>query len=298
MEITPSSLRGLRTTFSTIFRNALSEAAVWHPKLAMTVPSSSSQNDYGWMAALPKMREWLGERVVHNLQAQSYAIKNKTWELTIGVKREDIEDDNLGIYQPIVAELGRVARKQPDDLIVDLLKNGQARLGYDGQNFFDTDHPTGVGGSGSQQNYWASGKALSIDNYFDVRAKMASFKGESGDPIGVTPNLLVVPPALEKTGKTILTAENDAAGATNIARGTAELLVIPELAGQDTTWYLLDTTRAIKPFVLQTRRGVELVAKTNPDDDNVFERNEYLYGASTRNNAGYALWFLAAKAVG
>jgi phage major head subunit gpT-like protein len=44
------------------------------------------------------------------------------------------------------------------------------------------------------------------------------------------PRLLIVPPALEAAGLEILNAERDAAGATNVWRGTAELLVVPWLA--------------------------------------------------------------------
>jgi len=44
------------------------------------------------------------------------------------------------------------------------------------------------------------------------------------------PNLLVVPPALEHAGLTILNAERDQYGATNVYKGTAELLVVPWLA--------------------------------------------------------------------
>lgn len=36
-----------------------------------------------------------------------YAIAEKPWELTIGVDRDDIETDNLGIYNPMFQEMGR-----------------------------------------------------------------------------------------------------------------------------------------------------------------------------------------------
>lgn len=306
MEITPDNLRALRTQFSGIFREAYGEEPVFYSKLSTSVPSSTSQNDYGWMAKSPKMREWLGPRVVQNISAQTYTLKNRTFEATIGVKREDIEDDNLGIYSPLMAEMGAQVKKQPDDLIIHLLQNGHAEECYDGQFFFDTDHPIGDTVPGTQQNYWASGKALSVDNAMAVRAAMMSFKGEGGRPLGVRGSLLVVPPALEHTALKIAKGEigletttspaNLAAGTSNVAKGLFEVMVIPELAGQDTTWYLLDVTRRVKPFVFQKRRAPAFVSKTNLSDDNVFYQNEFHFGADARNNAGYALWFLAAKA--
>ena len=73
----------------------------------------------------------------------------------------------------------------------------------------------------------------------------------------------------------------------------AKVLVLPELAGDDTAWYLLDTSKPIKPFIVQERRAADFTALDKPDDQNVFLRNQYLYGTSWRGNAGYALWQLA-----
>src|SRR4051812_14906752 len=101
MDLTPANVRALRTTFNRDFRGAYDTTAVWYPELATTVPSSSKQNDYGWMADLPQMREWLGARVINNLITHSYTLLNKTWELSFGVPREDIEVDNLGVYTEV-----------------------------------------------------------------------------------------------------------------------------------------------------------------------------------------------------
>ncbi len=305
MEITPQNLRNLRTTYSGIYRAGYTGAQPWSPKVAMEVPSSTSQNDYGWMQDLPRMREWLGERHIQNLAASSYVIKNKEYELTIGVRRPDIEDDNLGLYNPMMAEMGRQAAKHMDDLIVDVMQGGHAQLTFDGQNFFDTDHPNDPNSqaAGTQQNYWASGKALGAATYAEIRAAMMTYVGANGRPLGITPNLLVVPPQLEAAARVILHADiiaqtvgGNTTTATNVLKGTAELLVVPELANEATAWYLLDTTRAIKPFVFQRRKAPEFVEKTSNNDDNVFHHNKYLYGIDCRDNAGYGLWFLAAKA--
>ena len=58
-------------------------------------------------------------------------------------------------------------------------------------------------------------------------------------------------------------------------------------------WYLLDTTKAIKPFLFQERLPYALHALTKDEDENVFMRDEYLYGVRARSNVGYGLWQLA-----
>ena len=55
--------------------------------------------------------------------------------------RDDIEDDNIGIYTPLFTELGRASASFPDELVFPFLKAGFNTTCYDGQYFFDTDHP-------------------------------------------------------------------------------------------------------------------------------------------------------------
>lgn len=295
MQITNSTLRAINVGFSRIYQQGITRAQPQAMRLAMTVPSSHGENTYGWMRKLPRLREWIGDRLIHNLSAADYTIKNRSFELTIGVDRDDIQDDQLGIYNPMMEELGYQAGMWPHDLIMEVINGGEVNLGFDGQPFFDTDHPIDLaeGGTVTQANLLTA-MPLNAENYFEARAKFRAFKGEDGRKFGVNPNLLVVPSALEKAGLEILQAERLANGGTNIARGTAELLILDELAS-DTDWYLADTRRPLKPFVFQQRQAPEFVSKDNPEDDNVWSKKEFQYGADSRGNAGYGLWFLAMK---
>ena len=142
MHISHANLSALFVAFSAAFKGGL--ATVKEPEfqaIATTVPSTTKTNEYGWMGAIPRMREWLGPRVVHGIKSHGYSVKNKSFELTVAVDRDDIEDDNLGIYTPLMTELGSSAATHPDELVFGLLGNAHAELCYDGQNFFDTDHP-------------------------------------------------------------------------------------------------------------------------------------------------------------
>lgn len=70
-----------------------------------------------------------------------FTIKNRKFESTIEISRDDIADDRLGIFKPALSEMGQAAKRHPDELIFDLLAKGFTSPCYDGQNFFDTDHP-------------------------------------------------------------------------------------------------------------------------------------------------------------
>lgn len=304
MRITTDLLDSLRKGFSKRFQDAFAAQVPMYGQIATELPSSTRSNVHGFMDRLPKMREWVGERVIHNFAERSFEIRNRKFEETIGVKREDIEDDNLGLYTPMFDMLGQQARMYPDDLVLELLESGTTELCYDGQNFFDTDHPKNMddSGAGTQSNNFTS-KALSHDNYQSVRTSMRKLVGADGRPLGVSPTHLLVPPALEKTALQILNAEMVAEGTgdatvavSNVLRGTTKLIVWDRLTS-DTTWYLLDLSKPIKPFVFQNRDAPEFTYLNKGDNENVFMRDEYLYGVRARGNAGFALWFLAARAI-
>lgn len=220
MILNSANLKTLYIAMSAAFASAFAGVQPTWNQIATQVPSTTAANEYGWLGQFPRMREWLGDRVVKSLSLHSYTIKNKTFEATVGIPRESIEDDQYGIYTPLMAEMGQSAAEHPDELIYSLLLEGFSTLCYDGQNFFDTDHPV-----------------------LDVDGNETSVSNHGG--------------------------------------------------GAAAAWFLLDTTRALKPLILQMRRPAKFVAKTSETDDNVFDRKEFVYGVDGRWNVGFGLWQMA-----
>jgi phage major head subunit gpT-like protein len=298
MQITPQAIRDLLTGFKTIYQDAYGASEPFWEKLATLVPSNDKMETYGWMTKLPRMREWVGERIVQNAESKAYTLLNKPYELTLELDRDEIEDDRYGVYNPVVSEMGNQAARWPDDLIAAVLQNGTSELAFDDKAFFANDHSFG----GNTVDNLFTGTALTAANYATVRQTMLAYKGEDGKPLGVKPNLLVVPPQLEDEAKDILevdlqiNAAGTAAG-TNKYKGTASILMLPELANEPTVWYLLDVSRAIKPFVFQQRKAPEFVSKDSLTDDNVFWKKKFVFGVDSRGAAGYTLPFLAARAI-
>lgn len=215
MLINKSNLGAVFDGFKTAFNAGFEGAESHYAEISMRVPSAAREETYGWLGQFPKMREWIGDRVIKNLTAHSYAIKNKLFEDTIGVPRVDIEDDQYGLLKPLVTEMGRAAAEHPDELIFTLLAAGFATNCYDGQFFFDTDHPVGD---------------QSVSNI---------------------------------------------------------------QAGAGTPWFLLDTSKAIKPLLFQDRIPYQFQSMNKDEDENVFMRDEYIYGVRARANVGFGLWQLA-----
>lgn len=61
--------------------------------------------------------------------------------------------------------------------------------------------------------------------------------------------------------------------------------------GEGDVWFLLDTTKVVKPIVFQNRQAFNFANLTDMSkSDHVFMRNEYLFGVDGRCNVGYGLW--------
>lgn len=297
MLVNSANLNSLRVGFKTTFMSGLAMASTMHTRISTPVPSSTKEQKYGWLGKIPNVREWIGPRAIQNLEQHDYSIREKPWELTIGVDKDDIETDNLGIYNPMFQEMGQSTGAHWDQLVFNLLRAGFVTPCYDKQYYFDTDHPVldenGVeisvantdGGAGAPwflldasralkpiilqkrkefdfvamddpkdenvfknkefvygsdargnvgfgfwQFCWGSKQALDAAHYETARAALSGMKGDYGRPLGLMPNLLLVPPSLEGKARKLMNNELGANGETNEWKGTAEVVVCPWLA--------------------------------------------------------------------
>ncbi|KEQ19173.1 Mu-like prophage major head subunit gpT family protein [Endozoicomonas numazuensis] len=217
MNISAPALAAIYNAVKLHFNQGRNSYSPYWEKIATLVNSTAAQEDYAWLGEFSRLREWIGDRQVNQMRIYDYSIKNKKFEATEGILAEYIEDDTYGVLMPKFADMGYAAATHPDELIFALLAAGFTTACYDGQNFFDTDHPVGEVGS-----------EVSVSNM---------------------------------------------------------------QAGTGSPWFLLDTTRPLKPLILQRRRDYRLQAKTDAGtSDHVFIKDEYLYGVDARVNAGFAFW--------
>ena len=107
MIINMESLARLYTGFTAVFNAAFQETQTWYVRVAMTVPANTRIMDYKFLLDFPMVREWIGDRQISSLEPKAFQVETKDWEATIEVDRNDIEDDQLGFYNPIVAALAQ-----------------------------------------------------------------------------------------------------------------------------------------------------------------------------------------------
>lgn len=140
--INAQKIAALNTGISLAFNQGFSDTAVYWPLIAMEVRSTTSAQIYPKLDGFKGIREWAGDRVLNRLTQSAFTLVNKKFENTLAVNRDDIEDDNLGLYSTFAQQLGQDAANFPNQLMYELFVKGDTELCSDGQYFFDADHPS------------------------------------------------------------------------------------------------------------------------------------------------------------
>lgn len=283
--------------FDLAFQSAYKSIEPISPQFTQRIGARTRTTKLPINAKLAKMRKWEGERITRSGAIYTYSVDAEKYELTYGIPLEDFEDDQLGFHSANIAEMGQNARLWQDDLVFAAILAGATDTGYDGSAFFADAHTLG---SSTIDNLFAS-TALTSDNYNSVRSAMGAYCGENGESLRVRPNILLVPPALERTALRIVEAMVEAssnAAIDNVMRGTARVVVAPQLStaagGSDTTWYLLDASRPVKPFLFIERKA-PMFSQLTEGSDAAFKDDEFLFGVRARGAAAYGPFWLAAK---
>ncbi|WP_163532711.1 Mu-like prophage major head subunit gpT family protein [Helicobacter suis] len=285
MKITAETQAAISKSLSAVFANTLSKKAKDYQQVALEVQANTMSVDYRWLAAMPSMREWVGERQLKDLEGYTYTITKKNWEATIKIDRDIIQYDSLGIAGAQVAGMADLVIDHYNRLVFDLFNQNGAC--YDGGAFFRGDHVVGQYKFSNVGNW-----GLDEGGVLEARKNMCSLVSESGSPLGITPNLVLIHPNLEAQAMRLFNAPTKANGESNICYGLMKYLVCPYL-NNGNRWIMLDTTKTIKPIILQKNKAVEFNALDKSNSANNFMRRELLYGVDSEDNAGYGLWQLA-----
>lgn len=142
MIINRANLDTLYTAYNGAFRAGVAATTrTYWSGVAMEVPSTTAKNLYPWLNQIPGIRKWTGDRQLQGISASKYELTNEDYEQSISVDRNNIEDDSYGIFTPLMQAMGEETGRFRDKLAFAALAAGFATACYDGQYFFDTDHP-------------------------------------------------------------------------------------------------------------------------------------------------------------
>jgi hypothetical protein len=213
------------------------------------------------------------------------SVSGPTWQCKVRQfsRRVDIParmlkaSDAAGRVGNLIAEhaaaFGRYSALQKDDYVADMLQQGTLTAGnadffdgtfpnnvdpnpafiYDGLPWFDTAHTQTVGGN-TFSNHTAS-LALTEANLQTVKNTMraTNAKDERDERILINPNVLIVPPGLERTARQLLESDlepGSANNAINVHRATMDLVVWNFLddAASASAWWVAERGQGLRVY--------------------------------------------------
>lgn len=274
------------------FQGRLMKAAPLYDRLFTIVDTDNMVDTQLWINSSPKMRRWVGEKVLHKARAESHPITTEPYEASALVPKHDVINDRFGLYADYVAGMADSYEDALDELAFSMLLAGIAgsSLGttYDGQNLIDTDHTMRSADSGvlaQQQSNFVDG-ALSQSVFVSALQRFADMVNENGTPLKVVPRYLVAGPANSHAVKLITQQNIQATGEQNLYAGSVVPVISPRITG--TQWCLLPENSSA--IIIHRKRAPEFLAADNPNDSGIIATGQFIYSVEAEFGAGYGLW--------
>jgi len=299
MIVNQATLSSLFVGFKKVFSDTLQSTPDKFERIGTMIPATGASTDLPLVALAGSIREWIGDRQKQNLAAYKKNVTHRKFEQTVGVARTDIEDDNVGLYKPAIAQMAVKAKEYPYDLaITRLMTDGFTVAGLDGVALFNAAHTwAGSAYTTSQDNL--TDEALDAAAVQTGVEAMLGFRGPDAGYLGVSPTDFICATNLWSTAHELFLCERNDAGASNPLYGLFDkdhIHVEPRVPSG--RWAMLDCSKPIKPALHLKRTKIEFVALTNVSDENVFRRDEYEYGTRFRSEVAALHWWLCYGSTG
>ena len=317
MLITGPELKRLFQKFNFNFITAFAGRPTYWQKIAMRIPSTTTEEVHTWLAQLPQARKLIGPAVAEQIAAHNYTLGNEPFGLDAEIPVDRLADDQYGTFASVPSLFGDSAAQWPDDRVFLTLEAGTSTDCWDGEAFFSGSHPNNYdkASAGTYRNYYDStvaggstGYPLLQENVQAGIAFMAALVGESGRPLGLRPKYLAVPPALELTADEITKGPNitrivqnvaadqnvAAAAPSNMLQGKLETLVLDRLTST-TAWYLIAEWAGMLPLIYQDREAPKYYMNTDPMSERVAKARQVDHWYRCRGGFGFSLPQLAFK---
>lgn len=284
------------------FRKIYGEEVEQLPKVAPTIFNvmSSEKNiekDSSASGLSKMVVKSEGSAITYEDPLQGYDVTYTHLARALGsqITYEMWQDDQFNVMQRRPRDLARAKVRTGEQVGADIFNHGFTAGGGgnaiftagDAKALFATDHPRSDGGS-AQSNYTTDD--LAEDSLETALVTMRATLDNKGQLQMVTPDTLVVPPALEKEARILLdstgrtgTANNDL----NPYKGRLKLVVWDYLGsaagGSDTAWFVLDSGLHQLNWFNRDDRGIE-----GPEYD--FDTKTAKWSIMCRYSVGFSDW--------
>jgi phage major head subunit gpT-like protein len=284
--------------FAQDFAMALTQGGVEQWAMAMGVHKVTRALKTTWPVPVSAAgyAEFEGDIKYRSIFEKSFELKPETWQDGVSELASVIEAPDFIGWSSEPAAIAAAAMSLQNEIVAELITANA--VCWDGQNFFDTDHPYNVfdAAAGTYSNkFTGAGTDSTVANLALAKARFRDIKGPNGKPLGLRMTHVLVPAALEETWRDIL--ERDLiieAGATsdvamnNRHKGSVKLVVSDELES-DAKWYCLALNKpGMRPWVLIDQGAPE---ELRSDKESHLYKTTLKVGVAyiLRANAGLAL---------
>lgn len=284
--------------------------------------STQETETYKWLGNVPKFREWIGGRQAGKPKVESYSIRNKLWEQTLEFGIDDLRRDKTGQIMVRIGELAQAGAAFWEDLLTTLINNGNTSgyTAYDGELFFDSDHPVkeSTPDSTTAKNLVTNSEvaALNIGTATaptpDEAAKVIqgivghfhTFTNDQGHLLNANARQFLIMVATADLWGPFATAVSQqflTSGASNPVTGLKSMgygfnvVLNPNLTSATDQVYMFRTDGKLKSFILQEETAPR-VTVIGAGSEEEFKNRRHLFGTERLGNAGYGLWQYAIKA--
>lgn len=273
----------------------------WDQK-AQKIPTPGTETSvFGFLAEMPEFTKFTGETNYVRPKTGSYQITVQDYRWATSIGFNDIKYDRFGLFSGTFRSGGAASKRFYERNVSLLQKHGKDAtygLAFDGQYFYDTDHPVGLDGSGTTFSNLHTSMAFTKANIKTRYEYMVALQDAKGNSLGVRPNILEYGPgqmldAVDILQSSIIASAAGTASVSNAAmQYLAQMGVTPIMnpnLGETGVWYLHDT-RFMKPFIItEETPPTGVMAREDPMDPSVWENREFLYKADATAGFGYGI---------
>lgn len=276
------------------FLNSIKTTEPLWQRIAATHNMDGKTSDFVDIGATPMPTNGSSGVTVQDFIERHIEVMPDDWDITTWISYNAVNDDRTGMLNDRVRGAAVNFNRHLNKLVFSALNAGDGTtygLAYDGLNFFSNSHlDAGAKYTTVQDNL--NGSTLSLDNFETIKVAAATFRDDQGEYSEYMHNLLIVPPALERTAANI-TSNREAMDTSNREMnpyaGTVSYMVTPYF--DSTAWVLVAPTEVHKPIIVAMRERPTL--QSSWFDPQAPDGGRYYFKFFARYNVFYGDWRLA-----
>lgn len=288
--------KGLKAAFNKAYSGIIADSGAGKAMEAITavLPSEGEDEKYGFLGDIPVPVEWIGDKTATHIKDHSYTITNKDYYVAIGIDRNEIKDDRMGIIGPRIAGMVNSISRYRWDLVVAEIVAGTTNLAYDAAAYFATHtSPTLDNLLGGTSSTLASIKT----DIYSAKAAMMEFVSDQSRVMRLAMDTLLVPAEIEGITLEAVESTTNPGGAGdgifNPMKGWIRQVIVEPTLSNAEDWYGFASQGTLKPMILQGREEPHPVVDRSAEARN----REIIFSAEMRMRAGYGLFAQALKMV-